>query len=80
MHMQQASEKDDLNMDSNSRRIKGLRNLKNEAGMLSGPSAPLPFTFLMADYNSPISSGVQLSSLTDGALRQSAQDDCTATI
>ena len=54
MHMQQASEKDDLNMDSNSRRIKGLSNLKNEAGMFSGPSAPLPFIFLMADSNSPI--------------------------
>ena len=67
-------------MDNNSWRAKGPGDLRNQGGMLSGPSSPLPFTFLMADYNSPISSGVQLSSLTDGALGQSAQDDCTATI
>ena len=52
--MQQGSEKDDLNMDIISWRVKGLSNLKNEGGMLSGPSAPLPFIFLMADINSPI--------------------------
>ena len=67
-------------MDNNSWRVKGPDDLRNQGGMLSGPAAPLPFTFWMADYNSPISSGVQLSSLTDGALRQSTQDDCTATI
>ena len=37
--------------------------------MLSGLAAPLPFIFLIADYNSPIRSGAQLSSPTDGALR-----------
>ena len=67
-------------MDNNSWRAKGLVDLRNQGGMLSGPAAPLPFTFLMADCNSPISSEVQLSSLTDGALRQSTQDDSTATI
>ena len=37
--------------------------------MLSGLAAPLPFIFLIADYNSPIRSGAQLSLSTDGALR-----------
>ena len=65
-----ASEKDDLNMDSNSWRAKGPSGLRNEGGMLSGPPAFLPFIFLMADSNSSIWSGAQLSSSTEDALRQ----------
>ena len=54
MLVEWSSKKDDLNMDSNSWRVKGLSDLRNEGGMLSGPSAPLSFIFLMADSNSPI--------------------------
>ena len=56
-------------MDSNSRRAKWPSDLRNEGGMLSGPGAPLPFIFLMANSNSPIWSRVQLSLSTDGALK-----------
>ena len=55
-------------MDNNSWRAKGLSDLRNEVGILSGPAAPLPFLFLIADCNSLIRSGVQLSSTTDGTL------------
>ena len=51
---QWASEKDELNMDSNSWRAKGPNDLRNEGGMLSGPAAPLPFIFSMADYGKPL--------------------------
>ena len=54
MFRQWASEKDELNMDSNSWRAKGPGDLRNEGGMLSGSAASLPFIFLMADSNSPI--------------------------
>ena len=52
---QQASENDELNLGSNSWRAKGRSDLRNEGGMLSGPAAPLPFIFLIADCNLPIS-------------------------
>ena len=55
-------------MDKNSWRAKGPSDLRNEDGMLPGSAAPLPSIFLIADCNSPIKSGVQLSSSTDGAL------------
>ena len=51
-------------------RTKGPSHLRNEAGILSRPAAPLSFTFLMADTSSPIWNGAQLSSSTDGALRR----------
>ena len=38
--------------------------------MLSGPAASLPFIFLMADSNSPIWSGAQLSLWKDGPSRR----------
>ena len=57
-------------MDNNSWRAKGPSDLINEGGMLSGPVAPFSFIFLMTDSNSPIRSGAQLSSSTDGALRR----------
>ena len=50
-------------------RPKEPSDLRNEGGMLSGPAAPLPFIFLMADSSSPIWSGAQLSLETDGAFR-----------
>ena len=43
-------------MDSNSWRAKGPSDLRNEGGILSGPAAPLPFIFLMADCISLIRS------------------------
>ena len=55
-------------VDSNSYRAKGPSDLRNDGGMLSGPAALLPFIFLVADSNSPISSGAQLLLSTDGAL------------
>ena len=55
-------------IDSNSCRAKGPSDLRNDGGMLSGPAALLPFIFLMADSNSPISIGAQLLLSTDGAL------------
>ena len=64
------SEKDELNMDSNSWRAKRPSDLRNESGMLSGPAAPLPFIFLMADCNSAIRSGAQLSLSEDTTLRR----------
>ena len=70
MRGQWASEKNELNMNSNSWRTKRPSHLRNEAGMFSGPAAPLSFTFLMADSWSPIWNGAQLSSSTDGALRR----------
>ena len=54
MRGQRASEKDELNMHSNSWRAKGPSDLRNEGGMLSEPAARLPFIFLIVDYNSPI--------------------------
>ena len=51
---QWANENNELNMDSISWRTKRTSDLRNEGGMLSGPAAPLPFIFLMADNNSPI--------------------------
>ena len=56
-------------MDNNSWRAKRLSELRNEGGMLSGPAAPLPLIFLIADC-SPIKNGAQLSSSKDGALRR----------
>ena len=56
-------------MDNNSWRVKGLIDLRNEGGMLSGPPAFLSFIFLMADCDSSVRSGVQLPSSTDGVLR-----------
>ena len=50
---QWASEKDELNMDSNSWRAKVPNDLRNEGGMFSGPAAPLPFIFFMANINPP---------------------------
>ena len=41
-------------MDSSSWRAKGPNDLRNEGGMLSGPAAPLPFIFFMADYGKPL--------------------------
>ena len=67
---QWASEKNELNVNSNSWRTKGPSHLRYEAGMLSKPVAPLSFTFLMADSSSPIWNRAQLSSSTDGALRR----------
>ena len=58
---QLASENDELNMENNSWRAKGLGDLRNESGILSGPAAPLPFIFLMADCSLLIRSGVHLS-------------------
>ena len=51
MRGQWASEKDELNMDSNSWRTTGPSDLRNEGGMLSGPAARLPLIFLIVDYN-----------------------------
>ena len=65
---QSASKKDEFNMDSNSWRAKGLSDLRNESRMLSRPAAPF---FLIADCNSPIRSGAQLPSSTNGTLRRS---------
>ena len=65
---QWASE-NELNMDNSSWRANWPSHLRNEGGMLSGPAAPLPFIFLMADCNSPIRSGAQLLLSTDGVLR-----------
>ena len=56
-------------MDNNSWRARGPIALRNEGGMLSGPAAPLPFIVLMPDCSSPMRSGVQLLSSTDGAWR-----------
>ena len=67
IHGQSASENDELNMDNNSWRARGPSDLRNEGGMLSGPAPPLPFILLMAYCSSPIRSGAQLSSSTDGA-------------
>ena len=55
-------------MDNNSWRAEGPSDLRNEGGILSGPAAPLPFIFLMADCSSLIRSGAQLSSSADGTL------------
>ena len=69
-------------MDNNSWRAKGPSDLRNEGGILSGSAAPLPFVFLIADCNSPIRSGAQLSSSMDSALRRLlncelvSQSDC----
>ena len=69
-------------MDNNSWRAKGLSDLRNEGGILSGSAAPLPFIFLIADCNSLIRSGAQLSSSADGTLirflncRLLSQSDC----
>ena len=41
-------------MYSNSLWVKGPGDLRNEGGMLSGPTAPVRFIFLMADSSSPI--------------------------
>ena len=54
---QWANQNDELNMDSISWRTKRTSDLRNKGVMLSGPAAPLPFIFLMADNNSPIWSG-----------------------
>ena len=51
-------------------RAKRLSGLRNKDGMLSGPAAPLHVIFFMTDSNSPIWSGAQLLSSTDGALRR----------
>ena len=59
---QRASENDELNLDNNSWRAKGSSDLRNEGGVLSGPAAPLPFIFLIADCSLLIRSGAQLSS------------------
>ena len=67
---QWASENDELNMDNNSWKVKRPSDLRNEIGILSGSAAPLPFIFLIADCNSLIRSGAQLSSSADGALRR----------
>ena len=55
-------------MDGNSWRAKGRSDLRNEGGILSGPAAPLPFIFLMADCSSLIRIDAQLSSSADGTL------------
>ena len=55
-------------MDNNSWTAKGPSDLRNEGGILSGLAASLPFIFLIADCNSLIRSGAQLSSSTDGVL------------
>ena len=55
-------------MDNNSWRAKGLSDLRNEVGILSGPAVPLPFIFLIVDCSSLIRSGAQLSSSADGTL------------
>ena len=44
---QWASKNDELNMNNNSYRAKEPGDLRNEAGMLSGPSAPLTFIFFV---------------------------------
>ena len=51
MRGQEAREKDELNVDSNSRRTKRLNDLRIEVGMLPGPAALFDFIFLMADNN-----------------------------
>ena len=57
-----AREKGELNMDSSSWRAKGPSDLRNEDRILSGADASLPFNFFMADSNSPIWGGPQVSS------------------
>ena len=58
------------NMDNNSWRAKGPGDLRNEGVMLPGPAAPLHFILFIADCNSHIRIGAQLSSSTYGALRR----------
>ena len=52
MRGQWASEKGELNMDSNSWRAKGPSELRYEGRLLSAPAPLLPF--FVADSNSPI--------------------------
>ena len=79
---QLAIENDELNMDNNSWRAKGPSDLRNEGGILSGPAAPLPFIFLMADCSLLIRIGAQLSSSADITLmlflncRLMSRSDC----
>ena len=69
-------------MDSNSLRAKEPSDLRNEGGILFGPTAPLPFIFVMADCSSLIRIGAQVSSSADGTLifflncRLMSRSDC----